>query len=132
MLQAAISDCVSFDRFSFQQDGLGASGVHVSLGEIAQAVVITAISVEIDERGDLGPEAAGPIIVLNQYAVLEGLMPAFDLALRLRMARRAAHVTQMVLEQTAEAGHIRCQIALRMLRIKDNRAPTVRNAILAA
>jgi hypothetical protein len=30
VLQAAISDCVSFDPFSFQQDGLGASEVDFS------------------------------------------------------------------------------------------------------
>jgi hypothetical protein len=30
VLQAAISDCVSFDAFSFQQDGLGASEVDIS------------------------------------------------------------------------------------------------------
>src|SRR3954447_19749143 len=32
VLQAAISDCVSFDPFSFQQDGLGTPEVDVSRG----------------------------------------------------------------------------------------------------
>ena len=99
MLQAAISDCVSFDPFSFQQDGLGASKVDVSRDEIAQALVIAAMVVVIDECVDLGLEVAGQIIVLKQDAVLERLMPALDLALRLRVARRAAHVTHIAFVQ---------------------------------
>jgi hypothetical protein len=59
VLQAAISDCVSFDPFSFQQDGLGASKVDVSRDEIAQALVIAAMVVVIDECVDLGLEVAG-------------------------------------------------------------------------
>jgi hypothetical protein len=43
VLQAAISDCVSFDPFSFQQDDSGASEVDVSRGEIAQTLVIAEI-----------------------------------------------------------------------------------------
>jgi hypothetical protein len=85
VLQAAISDCVSFDPFSFQQDGLGASKVDVSRDEIAQALVIAAMVLVIDECVDLGLEVAGQIIVLKQNAVLERLMPALDLALRLRV-----------------------------------------------
>ena len=54
MLQAAILDCGSFDPFSFQQDGLGASEVDVSRGEIAQALVIAAMVVVVDEPVDLG------------------------------------------------------------------------------
>ena len=53
MLQAAISDCVSFDPFSFQQDGLGVSAVDVSRCEIAQAFMVTAMVVVIDERAML-------------------------------------------------------------------------------
>src|SRR5712671_1886810 len=56
VLQAAISDCVSFDPFSFQQDGLGASKVDVSRCEITQALVIAAMVVVIDECVDLGLE----------------------------------------------------------------------------
>ena len=59
MLQAAILDCGSFDLFSFQQDGLGASEVDVSRGKIAQALVIAAMVVVIDECVDLGLEVAG-------------------------------------------------------------------------
>jgi hypothetical protein len=39
-----------------------------------------------DEGIDLGFEVAGQIVVFQQYPVLEGLVPAFDLTLCLGMA----------------------------------------------
>ena len=45
-----------------------------------------------DEGLDARLQVAGQVVVLQQDAVLERLVPALDLALRLRMARRAAHV----------------------------------------
>jgi hypothetical protein len=44
----------------------------------------------IHEGGDRGLEMAGQEVVLQQDAVLQGLVPALDLALGLRMVRRAA------------------------------------------
>ena len=79
MLQAAILDCGSFNPFSFQQDGLSSAEVDVSWRQIVQALVIAAMIVVIDEGVDLGREVAGQIIVLQQDAVLERLMPALDL-----------------------------------------------------
>ena len=81
MLQATILDCGSFDLFSFEQDGLSAAEVDVGRREIVQALMITAMVVVVDERVDPGFEVAGQIIVFQQDAVLERLMPAFDLAL---------------------------------------------------
>ena len=86
MLQAAILGCGSFDPFSFQQDGLGAAEVDVGRGKIAEAFVIAAMVVVIDEHVDLGFEIARQIIVFQQNAILQRLMPALDLALCLRMA----------------------------------------------
>jgi hypothetical protein len=40
-----------------------------------------------DEGRDLAFEIAGEVVVLKQHAVLEGLMPALDLALGLRVLR---------------------------------------------
>ena len=99
MLQAAISDCVSFDPFSFHQDGLGTSEVDVSRCEIGQALMIAAMVVVIDEGVDPGLEVAGQLIVLKQDAVLERLMPALDLALSLRVVGRAADVTHIAFVQ---------------------------------
>jgi hypothetical protein len=41
-LQAAIGDCLAFDAFAFDEDGLGPSEVDVGRREIAQALVIAA------------------------------------------------------------------------------------------
>ena len=90
MLQAAILDCGSFDPFSFQQDGLSAAEVNVGRRDIVQALVIAAMVVVIDEGVDSGFQVAGQIVVFQQDAVLQGLMPAFDLALCVRMAWGAA------------------------------------------
>jgi len=75
------------------------SEVDVSRCEIAQAFMVTAMVVVIDERADLSLEITGQIIVLKQDAVLERLMPTLDLALRLRVAGRAAHVTDIAFVQ---------------------------------
>ena len=46
----------------------------------------------LDERLDLGFEVAGQEVVFQQDAVLQGLVPALDLALGLGMIRRSAHM----------------------------------------
>ena len=55
--------------------------------------------VVVDEGVDPGFQIARQIIVLQQDAVLERLMPAFDLALCLRMAWGAAHMTHVAFVQ---------------------------------
>ena len=54
--------------------------------------MIALVVVVIYESRDLRLEVAGQEVVFQQDAVLEGLMPAFDLALGLRMVRRTARV----------------------------------------
>jgi hypothetical protein len=49
----------------------------------------------LDEGLDLGLEVAGQEVVFQQDAVLEGLVPALDLALGLRMHRGAAHMAHL-------------------------------------
>ena len=85
MLQATVCDCLSFDPFAFEEDGLGSSEVDVGRREIAQALVIAGMVVMSHEGGDLTFEIGGQVIVLEQDAVLERLMPALDLALGLRV-----------------------------------------------
>ena len=48
----------------------------VGWGEIVDTLVVTAAIVVIDEGGDLGFEIAREEVVLQQDAVLEGLVPA--------------------------------------------------------
>ena len=66
MLPATIGDCLSFDPFAFEEDGLGSSEVDVGRHEIAQALVIAGMVVMSHESRDLTFEIAGQIIVLEQ------------------------------------------------------------------
>jgi hypothetical protein len=52
--------------------------------------MVSAVVVVIDEGIDLNLEIAGQIVVLEQDAVLQRLMPAFDLALGRRTSFRTS------------------------------------------
>ena len=54
--------------------------------------MVAAAAVVPDESAGAGLEVAWQIVVLQQDAVLQGLMPTLDLALGLRMVRCAADV----------------------------------------
>jgi hypothetical protein len=95
MLQASILDCVASDPFSFQQDCVASTEVHVGRRQIAQALVVALVVIVIDEPGDAGFKIARQVIVLEQDAVFERVMPAFGLALCLRVAGRAANVAHV-------------------------------------
>jgi hypothetical protein len=95
VVQAAQSDCVSFDPFAFEQDGLAASEVNVGRGEIVEALVVSSMIVMLDEGRDLGFEVLLEEIVFQQDAVLQRLVPAFDLALGLRMAGSAVDLIDL-------------------------------------
>ena len=84
MLQAAVGDGLAFDPFAFEEDAFGPSKIDVTGREIVEALVISGVIVPLDEDGDLPFEVAGQVVVLQQNAVLERLMPALDLTLRLR------------------------------------------------
>jgi len=67
---------------------MAASEVDIRRRQIAEALVIAAVVVMIDERPDLMLEITRQEVVLQQDAVLEGLVPAFDLPLGLGMIGR--------------------------------------------
>ena len=90
--QASVLNGVSFDPFSFQEDGLATSEVDVGGGEVGDALVVPQVIVVRDEVSDFSFEIAGQIIVLEQNAVLQGEMPTLDLALGLWMIGRATDV----------------------------------------
>jgi hypothetical protein len=52
-----------------------------------------------DEDVDLHFEIAGQVVVLQQNAFLQRLVPALDLALDLRMTRRAADMMPILVSQ---------------------------------
>src|SRR3984893_3225433 len=79
--QAGIGDCLSFDPFPFDQNGLAPPEVDVGWRQIADALVIAQVIVVSDEGLDLSFEIPRQVIVLEQDTVLERLMPALDLSL---------------------------------------------------
>ncbi len=54
-------------------------------GEVAEALVVAPMIVVGDEGINLGLEVAGQVVVLEQNAVFQRLVPPFDLALGLGM-----------------------------------------------
>ena len=58
MLQAPMLDRLSFDFLPFDQNGLAAPEVDVGGREVAQALVVTAVIVVLDEGLDLCFEVA--------------------------------------------------------------------------
>ena len=96
MQQAAVLDCLSFDPFSLHEDCLAAPEVDVGGRKVADALVVAKVIVVGDEGADLSLKVAGQIVVLEQDAVLQRLMPAFDFALCLRMVGRAANVPHVL------------------------------------
>src|SRR5919107_3442543 len=109
MVQAACSEGLSFDPLPLQQDRLTPTEVDVSRGEIAQALMSAGVVVVLDKGPDLRLQIAGQVMVLQQDAVLERLMPALDLALGLRMAGSPADVRHA--PALKPFGQIACDVA---------------------
>ena len=97
MLQAPVFDGPSFDLLPFQQNGLASPEVDIGRCQIVQALVMALMIVVRDEGLDLGFEITGQIVVLEQNAVLQGLMPSLDLSLGLRMIGCATGVPHVPL-----------------------------------
>ncbi len=95
VLQAPMFDSLSLDPFALFDDGWSPAEVGVGGRHVFQALVVTLVVVVFDEGLDLGLEVAGQEVVFQQDAVLQGLVPALDLALGLRMHRGAAHVAHL-------------------------------------
>ena len=96
VLQAAMLDGLSLDPLALFDDGCGPSEVGVGRGDVVEALVVAAMVVVLDEGLDLAFEIAGQEVVFEQDAVLEGLVPAFDLALGLRMERCATNMAHLL------------------------------------
>src|SRR5687767_3301656 len=109
MVQAAAGQRLSFDPLPLEQDRLPATEVDVGRSKIAQALVGTGVVVVLDKGTDLRLERARQVVVLKQDAVLERLVPALDLALRLRMAGSSPDVRHAPAFQPR--GQIACDVA---------------------
>ena len=66
---------------------MAATGVDVGGREVFQTFVIPLVIIVTDKGGDLCFKVTWQEVFLQQDAVFEGLMPALDLALGLRMVR---------------------------------------------
>jgi hypothetical protein len=92
-MQAPLSGGFAFDPFSLFDDGFRSAEVGISRCDIFQALMIALVIIVFDERFDLRFQIAGQVIVFQQDAVFQGLVPALDLALRLRVERCTANMT---------------------------------------
>ena len=90
MLQAPMFECLSLDPFSSFDDGGSPAEVGIGGCDVAEAIVVAAMVVMIDEGIDLVFEVTRQVIVLQQDAIFQRLVPALDLALGLRVMRGAA------------------------------------------
>ena len=99
MLQAALLDCrpTDFDRSPFSQNVLVASDVDVRRCDVVQAFVVAVVVVVIDKDTNLLLQVTRHVVVFQENASLHGLVPAFDLALPLRMERSATIVLHLLL-----------------------------------
>jgi hypothetical protein len=96
VVQAPIFDGLSFDPFALLDDGLRSAEVDIGRRDVVQALVVALMVVVLDERFDLSFEIAGQEVVFQQDAVFECLVPAFDLALGLRMHRGTTHMAHLL------------------------------------
>ena len=97
MLQASGFDGVAFDPFSFQQDGLAATGVDVGWDQVTFAFVMPEMIVLGDEVTNFLLEIIAQIVVLEQDPRLERLVPALNLSLRPGMMRGTADMVHALL-----------------------------------
>ena len=72
------------------------SKVDISRREVFQALVVSLVIVVTNEGVDLGLKVAGQIVVFQQDAVLQGLMPTLDLALGLWVIRRTTDMLHLL------------------------------------
>jgi hypothetical protein len=92
-MQAPLFDGFAFDPFSLFDDGFCSAEVGICGCDVFQALVIALVIVVFDERFDLRFQIAGEVIILQQDAVFQGLVPVLDLPLRLRAAAASNNVT---------------------------------------
>src|SRR5665213_1689278 len=81
VLQAPMLDGLPLDPFALFDDGIGPAEVGVGRGDVVEALVVAPMIVVLDEGLDLTLEVAGQEVILQENAVLQRLVPAFDLAL---------------------------------------------------
>ena len=74
MKQAALFDGFAFDPFPFQRDDIAMPEVDVGGGEIAEALMVAAVVVVLDEGRNLSLKIAWQEVVFEENAVLQRLV----------------------------------------------------------
>jgi hypothetical protein len=118
MRQAALLDGSALDALTLQQDGLPPAEIDIGRGQVVQALVIPPVVVLLDKGLYLSLQRARQIVILQQDAVLHGLVPAFDLTPRLGMGRRTTDMLDAVPRQPLGEG------------IRDEPRPIVRVSVV--
>ena len=94
MQQAAFLDGLSLDLLSSSEDGVRPAEVDICRRQVSEAFVIAVLVVVVDEVADRLLQRPGEVVVLKQDAVLQGLVPALDLSLSLRIVWRPSDMTR--------------------------------------
>ena len=92
VIHAAFLDGQFFDLSPSLDDGVFPTEVDVGGSEVGEAFVVAVVVVVHDEGTDAGLKIARQIVVFQQDAVLQGLMPTLDLTLGLGMVWCTADV----------------------------------------
>ena len=105
MLQATVCNSGPLDALAFCEDCLSSPEVDIGRSEVVEALVIADVVIVLDEGVDLPFEITGQIVVVEQDAALQGLVPTLDLALGLRMVGRTSNVAHaIIIEPFCEIG----------------------------
>ena len=125
MDQTAFADGQLLDLSPSLDDGVMMPEVDVGWGEVAEALVVAPVVVSIDEGADLRFQVSGQVVVLQQDAILQGLVSALDLALCLGMVRCAAQVADTpVLEPGRKiAGNVGRAVVAEQSRFVNDPSP---------
>src|SRR6266478_3524999 len=108
MQAASLLDGFSFDLFPPFENSLAAPEVDVSRRQVVQALVVSTVVVVPDELLDAVFELSWQVVVVRQDPVFHRAMISLDLALRHRVVRPAADMSDaVVLEPLAKlARHV--------------------------
>src|SRR5262249_45089505 len=114
MQAASLLDGFSFDVFPPFENDLAAPEVDVSRRQVVQALVVSTVIVVADELLDAVFELSWQVVVVQQDPVFHRAMISLDLALRHRVVRPAADMSDaVVLEPLAKlARHVGWTLSL--------------------
>src|SRR5207244_12734389 len=96
MQAASLLDGFSFDLFPPFENGPAAPEVDVSRRQVVQALVVSTVVVVADELLDALFELSWQVVVVQQDPVFHRAMISLDLALRHRVIRPSAGISETV------------------------------------